>query len=179
MKVQDSEAVCGVCLDELGDHVVMCNVGAFVSVRHSCVNDVILQAGREAGYAALSEQVIHEFGRYNCKRGYETFEEGRVDVELFGHPCSPDRFIDGTVWHPAANHIVKKAARESGICAAHAVKKKCERYPTRNGKAITACALETWGWIDPGFDNFLAELDVLASQRQKNRGVFPIKWRTR
>ena len=179
-QAKDETQVCCESLDVYGDHAVTCNVGPHLSYRHAAINDILKQAGKDAGYAALLEQVVPELGlRRRLRSGVEVLEEARLDVELFGHPYAADRLLDGTVRHPAAEHVLAKAAREVGAAARCGVATKEKRYPTRAGKAVTACAMETWGYIDDGLDALLAELAVLAAQRQKDRGVQPTRWRLR
>ena len=174
------EQYCEEVLDRYGDHATTCNCGPYISARHAAVNDILAQAGRDAGYAALLEQVVPELGLRKRKRdGRIIFEEARLDVELFGHPTAPDRLLDGTVRHPAARHIVRKAALSVGAAAKDGVETKEKRYPPRAGKSVIPCAVETWGHVDAKLDGLLADLAVLASQRQIDRGVQPTKWLSR
>ena len=125
----------------------------------------------------LLEQVVPELGlRRRHQGGRVVLEEAVLDIELFGVATAPDRLLDGTVRHPCAKHIVREAAARAGSAAAEGVACKARRYPTRAGKAVSACAAETWGFIDPGLDNLLAELAVLASRRQRDRGLVPTRW---
>ena len=57
---QCSEAMCGKELDCFGDHAVTCFTGPYMQARHSRVNHALAQAGRDAGYASLLEQVVPE-----------------------------------------------------------------------------------------------------------------------
>ena len=81
--------------------------------------------------------------------------------------------------HPAAAHVLAKASRELGAAATEGVSLKERRYPPRAGKAVLACAVETWGYADPALDALLAELAVLAAQRQRDRGVQPTRWQAK
>ena len=108
---KDPEKYCDEDLDRYGDHAATCNSGPYISARHAALNAILAQAGRDAGYAALLEQVVPEFGLRKRKRdGRIIFEEARLDVDLFGHPTASDRLLDGTVRHPAAKHICRAAA---------------------------------------------------------------------
>ena len=172
--------VCEENLDRFGDHAVCCNCGPYMSARHGALNAILAQAGRDAGYAALLEQVVPEFGLKQRKRdGRIVFEEARLDVELFGHPTAPERLLDGTVRHAAASHIVDKAATEMGAAASEGAVCKDKRYPPRGGKVVTACAVETWGYMDSRLDALLADLAVLAAGRQRERGLKPTRWLSR
>jgi len=111
--------------------------------------------------------------------GQMEYKEARLDVEMFGHAYAPDRLLDGTVRHPAAQHMVNIAAEHPGAAAAAGVGDKERRYPAQGGKVVWPCAVETWGTLDAKLDLLLAELDVLASRRQKERGIVPSKWRAR
>ena len=106
-------------------------------------------------------------------------EEAVLDVELFGHATAPDRLLDGTVRHPAAGHIIAAAGQELGAAAKEGVACKEGRYPATSGKHVIPCAAETWGYIDGKLDDLLAELSVLASQRQRDRGQLPSRWASR
>ena len=108
--------------------------------------------------------------------GQLVIEDAFIDVELFGHPHAPDRLSDATVRHPAAKAVLAKAARSRGAAAAEGVKCKEMRYPTSGGKAVIACAIETWGFADGKLEALLEELAVLAAQRQLDRGLAPTKW---
>ena len=121
------------------------------------------------GYAALLEQVVPELGLRKKKRsGREILEEARLDVEFFGHAYASDRLLDGTVRHPAAEHVLTKAAQEVGAAARSGVEDKAKRYPPRAGKAVIACAMETWGYMEAGLDDLLSDLAVLATHRQRD-----------
>ena len=78
-----------------------------------------------------------------------------VDVELFGHPTAKDRLLDGTVRHPCAKHMAKAAALRAGAAAAEGVACKEKRCPSRAGKAVWPCGVETWGFVDPNLDDLL------------------------
>jgi len=41
------------------------------------------------------------------------------------------------------------------------------------------CAVETYGYVEESFDSLLDELAVLASERQRSRGVLPTRWKMR
>ena len=111
----------------------------------------------------MLEQVVPELGARRRKRhGREVVEEARLDVEFFGHPTAPDRLLDGTVRHPAADHVVKEAAMCAGAAAQEGALLKEKRYPPRAGKSVWPCAVETWGFVDPKLDALLSELAVLA-----------------
>ena len=67
---KDQTVFCGKDLDCYGDHAVMCNTGPYIFARRSRVNNTLAQAGRDAGYAALLEQVVPELGiRKRSRRG--------------------------------------------------------------------------------------------------------------
>lgn len=177
---KDQNELCGRCLDQWGDHAVSCNIGAYVSARHSAINDVLAKAGREAGYASLLEQVVPELAV--VKRDQQdgiSVEEARIDVELFGHPTAPPRLLDGTVRHPGIRSVLAQAAAARGAAAQNGVDAKAKRYPARGGKVVIACAAETWGFIHEEFDHLLADFAVLASQRQRDRGQHPTRWLSR
>ena len=71
---KDLSVFCGKDLDCYGDHAVMCNIGPYVFARHTRVNNTLAQAGRDAGYAALLEQVVPEQGiRKRSRRGARSF----------------------------------------------------------------------------------------------------------
>ena len=63
----------------------------------------------------------------------------------------------------AAKDGAGAAAAQVGVDA------KLKRYPPRGGKSVLACSVETWGHVHEDLDNFLGELAVLASQRQRDR----------
>ena len=176
---KDRTVLCGKDLDKYGDHAVMCNTGPFIFARHARVNNTIAQASRDAGYAALLEQVVPELGlrKKTHQSGQVTLEEAFLDVERFGYPTAPDRLLDATVRHPAAKGIVKKAASQRGAAASEGAACKEKRYPPRAGKSVIPCALEIWGFADVKVINLLDELAVLASQRQRDRGLVPTRWR--
>ena len=154
-----------------------CGFGAFRFARHAAVNSVICEAGREAGYTVLEEQVVPEFCNVQTgSDGVPKFQEARLDVELFLHPVAPDRLLAGTVRHPTAPTHRRSAAAQAGAAARAGVAEKARRYPPRGGKEVLCCAAETFGFIDEGFSCFLDELAVLAAGRQRARGVKPTRW---
>ena len=53
---------------------------------------------------------------------------------------------------------------------------KAKRYPPCNGKEVIACSMEIWGSIGDSMDALLRDLAVLATNRQRERGVHPTKW---
>ena len=176
---RNQEIMCGKDLDIFGDHAVMCNFGPYIFARHGRVNNALAQAGRDAGYAALLEQVVPELAVKKHRGGIVVLEDAYLDVELFGHPYAQDRLLDATVRHPAAKRIVNKAARLRGAAAAEGVLCKERRYPAVGGKSIIPCALETWGFADAKLEALLDDLAVLASQRQRDRGQEPTRWKRR
>ena len=179
-KAKDATDVCGKDMDVFGDHAVSCNIGPYWSARHSSLNGILAQAGRDAGYAALLEQVVPELGLRKRRRdGRVVLEEAVLDVELFGHPAAPGRLLDGTVRHPAASHIIRVAATTPGAAAEEGARCKEERYRPTAGKSVLPCAVETWGYVDSRLAGLLDELAVLASQRQRDRGVLPTRWGAR
>ena len=98
---------CGKDLDPHGDHAVNCPIGGHFFTRHTSLNDVLVQAGRAAGYQVLIEQVVPDFARWKRKEdGTQSLEEARVDVELFGHPVVLARYLDGTIRHPITSSSV-------------------------------------------------------------------------
>ena len=110
-------------------HAITCNTGPFVASRHARLNATITQVARDAGYSALLEQVVPELGQRKQRRNNQVvLEEAVLDVELFGHPTAPDRLLDGTVRHSAAEHVVDAAARCRGAAAADGVSCKDKRY---------------------------------------------------
>ena len=164
----------------MGDHAATCNIGAYVSCRHSSLNHVLAQAGRDAGYAVLFEQNVPEFAvRKKRRDGNVCIEDARIDVELFGHPCGPSRLLDGTVRHPATKYMLSKASRQARAAAQEGVDAKKKRYPPRGGKCVFACSVETWGFVHADLDNLLGELAVMASQRQRDVGQHPPRWHSK
>ena len=103
----------------------------------------------------------------------------RDTAKMILHPTAPDLLLDGTVRHPTAASTVKEAAAHVGAAAARGEADKAQRYPPRAGKSVICCAAETFGYISQGFDDLLGELAVLASQRQRDRGVRTTRWRLR
>ena len=144
------------------------------------MNNILAQAGRDAGHAVLLEQVVPELGFKKSRRGgTEVWVEAVLDVELFGHPTAPDRLLDGTVRHPAAQHIRDAAAVTPGAAAEEGAKCKEARYRPSAGKSVLPCAMETWGRIDDRLDDLLGEMAVLAAHRQRDRGIIPTRWRAK
>ena len=123
------------------------------------------------------EQVVPDFVRWKRKQdGTQSLEEARVDVELFGHLVAPARYLDGTIRHPITSSSVSKSAQEVGFVAAEGEKTKAKRYVACNGKEVVACSMETWGQVGDSMTALLRELAVLATNRQRERGVQPTKW---
>ena len=56
---------------------------------------------------------------------------------------------------------------------------KERRYPAVGGKAVIPCALETWGFVDAKLEALIDDLAVLASQKQRDRGLAPTRWKRR
>ena len=175
-KLKDREVKCDTCLDVWGDHCISCGFGGHLFTRHTAVNNVLVEAGRAAGYTVHCEQVVPELAQRKLKSGVGSIQDARIDVELFGHPYAPDYLLDGTIKHPGAASYVMKAAGEIGYAAEEGVKAKAKRYPPRRGKSVLCCAMETWGRISVSFEAFLRELATLASRRQRERGMQPTKW---
>ena len=176
-KGKDQLEYCEECLDTWGDHAVICKCGAHLFVRHSALNHVLAEAGRAAGYTAFLEQVVLEL----CQTKEDTegnvkMMETRIDVELFGHPYAPSHLLDGTIRHPGAASHLENAAHVVGFAAEEGVKAKLKRYPAKNGKLVLGCSLETWGRSSATLDTVLRDLAVLASQRQRDRGIYLTKW---
>lgn len=105
--------------------------------------------------------------------------EARIDVELFGHPYAADHLLDGTIKHPGCATHVQGASKTIGYTADEGTKVKAKRYPARRGKVVLACAMETWGRTTEGFDALLDDLAMLASRRQRERGIHPTKWKVK
>ena len=80
---------------------------------------------------------------------------------------------------PAASLVVSDAAKEPGAAAEEGAKCKEIRYKPTAGKSVLACAVETWGRTDWRLNGLLDELAVLASHRQRDRGLVPTRWRAR
>ena len=155
----NGEGPCGKSLDIYGDHCIVCGIGGHLFTRHGAVNNVLMEAGRSAGYAVLSEQVIPAFARVKVREDATcAITDGRIDVELFGHAYAPDHLLDGTVRHPGAASVVRVAAREVGHAAEEGAKVKRKRYPTKFGKAILPCSMETWGFLGKPLEALLEEL---------------------
>ena len=174
---QTQKSYCGKDLDALGDHCVICGIGGHLFTRHGAVNGILAEAGRQAGYQALHEQVIPDFGRWQVKpNGSRVLEEARVDVELFGHPVAPARLLDGTIRHPASSSVVGRSSKVLGFAASEGEKAKAKRYLAQNGKEVVACSMETWGFMGTSLEALLRDLAVLATRRQRERGVVPTKW---
>ena len=51
--------------------------------------------------------------------------------------------------------------------------------PARAGKKVLCCAAETFEYITAEFDDLLDELAVLASHRQRARGIRVTRWKLR
>ena len=125
----------------------------------------------------MQEQVILELMQKRTELdGTQKFREARVDVELFRHPTVPDRILDGTVRHPVAVNLVKKAATEPGFAAEAGSKEKRKKYPPAHGKCVVGCSMETWGRFGDDLENILVDLHGLAQRRQRDRGVCPTNW---
>ena len=169
--------LCNELVDIWGDHAIVCRVGGHWFTRHGGLNQILIQAGRDAGYAVLAEQVVPDMTKINIAfDGSVSFEEARLDLEFFGHPVAPNMLLDGTIRHPAAKSMVRRASVEIGFAAEEGVRAKIKRYPPRNGKEVTACSMETWGRFSETLDATLADLACLASRRQRDRGIQPTKW---
>jgi hypothetical protein len=128
---------CNVRMDAFGGHCIICGFGAFRFARHDAVNSVLAEAGKEAGYTVLEEQVVPEF----CitlvgEDGAPKVQEARLDIELFLHPVAPDRLLDGTVRHPTAAAHRQNAAAQIGATARAGVADKARRYPPRGGRHV-------------------------------------------
>ena len=81
--------------------------------------------------------------------------------------------------HAAAKHIIRKSSAEHGAAATEGVHDKERRYPATAGRSVIPCALESWGYTDAKVEALLDEFSVLASQRQRDRGLLPSRWRSR
>ena len=168
---------CGKDLDSFGDHAVNCPIGGHFFTRHTVLNDVLAQVGRAAGYQTLIEQVVPDFARWKRKQdGSQSLEEARFDVELFRHPVAPTRYLDGTIRQSITTSAVSRSAQEVGFVAAEGERVKTKRYGACNVKEVIACPMETWGQIGNSMEALLREFAVLASNRQRGRGVQPTKW---
>ena len=138
------------------------------------------QAGRVAGYTAHCEQVIPELAQVTTSsEGDVKIVDARIDVELFGHPYAADHLLDGTIKHLGCATHVQGASKTIGYIADEGTNVKAKRYPARRGKVVLACAMETWGRTTVGFDALLDDLAMLASRRQRERGIYPTKWKVK
>ena len=82
----NGEGPCGKSLDIYGDHCIVCGIGGRLFTRHGAVNNVLMEAGRSAGYTVFSEQGTPAFARVKMSEdGTCAMMDGRIDVELFGH----------------------------------------------------------------------------------------------
>ena len=160
-KIDDSgvpKVPCGKPLDKLGDHAASCATGGHLFSRHGGLNTIVADAGKAAGYQVLMEQVVPDFARWKKNRsGVVVLEEARLDLELFGHPIAPTRFIDGTIKHPACKSLVAPSAANIGHVGSEGERVKWKRYPTRNGKEVIPCSMETWGSIGSTFEGLLRD----------------------
>ena len=102
--------------------------------------------------------------------------DARNDVELFGHAFALDHLTDGIVHHIGAASVVRASAEEVGHAPEDGDKVKRKRYPTRFGKAILRCSMETWGFLGTSLEALLEELVGLAGRKQRGRGMVPTKW---
>ena len=175
--VKDKNRTCGKVLDIWGDHCVVCQFGGHMFTRHNALNQILADVGRAAGYVALMEQIIPDFGIVSgdVLSGI-SIHEARLDVELFGHHVAPNRILDGTIHHPATKTMITRASKEVGVAAIEGEKVKAKCYPPINGKAVVGCSMETWGFCGEALDGLLRELSVLATRRQVERRVTPTRW---
>ena len=67
--IKNKSEMCEKAMDIYGDYTVTCGIGTHIFTRHSAVNEILLQAGRAAGYVALSEQVIPELMQKRTESG--------------------------------------------------------------------------------------------------------------
>ena len=93
-----------------------------------------------------------------------TWVHAQCWIPFGDHPL----LLGGTIRHPAIRNVVAQAAVRQGVAASNAVEAKQSRYPPRGGKCVLACAMETWGNANKGLDNLLADLAVMASQKQRD-----------
>ena len=68
-KLKDREARCEKCLDTCGDHAICCGFGGHLFIRHTALNNVLVEAGCAAGYTAHCEQVVPELAQFKLKDG--------------------------------------------------------------------------------------------------------------
>ena len=78
--------------------------------------------------------------------------------------CTCD--IDVTVRHPAAQHVVKRAAQAAGAAALEGEKAKTRRY----GSSVTTFAVEAFGRLGPQAEAFLRSLDEAAMRLDNLKG---------
>ena len=123
------------------------------------------------------EQVVPAFVRWKKNRsGVVALEEARLGVEFYGHPIAPTRYIDATIKHPACKSLVVSSATCVGHVASEGERAKWKRYPAKSCKEVIPCSMETWGSIGSTFEGLLRDLAVLASRRQRERGMHPTNW---
>ena len=107
-------------------------------------------------------------------------EEAVVDVEA-SQPGGPfyDLLVDFTSCMPTAQWHRAAAARRAGATSAAAEAAKLEDYPPRSGKRVQPAAVELFGSLGPGCEEFLRALAAEAARRDELRGLPPIDWEAR
>lgn len=176
-KLSVDHAMCNEDLDVYGDHYVTCGIGGYRFIRHGVLNQILAEAGRAAGYTAFLERFIPELAQVKVREdGSICIKDTILDVELFGHPVTPDLLFDGAIRHPCSVSALLLAFREIGYAAGEGVKVKLKRYPPKYDKGVLACSMETWGHTSKTLDVILVELVGLACRRQRERGIRPTKW---
>ena len=165
--------VCGAECDAKGDHACRCTVGPSMNALHDGLCDVVADFARSAGYAALREQTVPEFGTKSRWRGAVAVQgEARLDTDLLGLWQAAPYLLDITVRHPCS----KSALKASSSVHEKTLRDKELAYPATGSKRVTCCSIDTFGGAGRNMMGMLALFAKLAGQRQQHRGLHPSRW---
>jgi hypothetical protein len=131
---RDGEGLtCGSELDAKGVHATVCKKGPFITAAHHALADMFVRLGRQAGFAALREQVVPQLQQ---QRG-NTTRDAVLDVELCGHASAPNLLLDVTLRQPCSQTMRREAAKTPEAATSRAEAEKRRRYPPAAGVEVT------------------------------------------
>ena len=132
-------------------------MGPYIALRHGRLNGVLARAAREAGYAALEEQVIPELSRVVAGQ----VAAARMDVVV--HDGLARSLVDVVIVSPFAgdDSFRRACARRDGHAARRAECIKRVRYPTHD---LVPFAVETGGRLGNAARAFLLRLAEAAEE---------------
>ena len=111
--------VCGVEMDQFGDHAICCHHGTSLLFRHNNIRDIMGHAAKAAGLSAVVTEKKHQIEGSNEKPGDITVQQYHRGFALSA--------FDVTISHPLQKKYIEVAMEEGGVAAQDAHDKKLQK----------------------------------------------------